>query len=92
MMTKDAFPHCRVAEVGSLSVGAKVAIKIKTFVRRVLAIFATNASFLRVIANLQIKLSIICNMYHVIVHLLPKKTLFLTKKSTFLVQRLPKIA
>ena len=42
----------RVAEVGSLSARAKMATKV--FVRRVFAIFATNASFLRVIANLQI--------------------------------------
>ena len=33
----------------------------KVFVRRVFAIFTTNASFLRVIANLQIQFSIICN-------------------------------
>ena len=42
----------RVAEVGSLSAGAKMALKV--FVRRLFAIFATNASFLRVITNLQI--------------------------------------
>ena len=71
MMTKDAFPHCRVAEVGSFSVGAKVAIKIKTFVRRVLAIFTTNASFLRVIVNLQIKFSTIFNIYNEIVQFWP---------------------
>ena len=41
----------RVAELGSLSSGAKMAIKI--FVKRVFKIFASNASFLRVIANLQ---------------------------------------
>ena len=41
----------RVAELGSLSSGAKMAMKI--FVKRVLTIFASNASFLRVIANLQ---------------------------------------
>ena len=39
--------------------GVKMATKV--FVRRVFAIFATNASFLRVIANLQIQFSIICN-------------------------------
>ena len=43
---------CRVAELGSLSSGAKMAMKI--FVKRVFTIFATNASFLRVIANFQI--------------------------------------
>ena len=41
----------RVAELGSLSSGPKMAIKI--FVKRIFAIFASNASFLRVIANLQ---------------------------------------
>ena len=41
----------RVAELGSLSSGAKMAMK--TFVKHVFAIFASNASFLRVIANLQ---------------------------------------
>ena len=45
------FPHCRVAELGSLSSEAKIAMKI--FVKRVFTIFASNASFLRVIANLQ---------------------------------------
>ena len=42
----------RVAELGSLSSGAKMALKI--FIKRVFTIFATNGSFLRVIANLQI--------------------------------------
>ena len=41
----------RVAELSSLSSGAKMAMKI--FVKRVFTIFATSASFLRVIANLQ---------------------------------------
>ena len=41
----------RVAELGSLSSGAKMAMKI--FVKRVFTIFASNASFLRSIANLQ---------------------------------------
>ena len=40
-----------VAELGSLSSGAKMAMKI--FVKRVFTILASNASFLRVIANLQ---------------------------------------
>ena len=48
----------------------------KVFVRSVFAIFATNASFLRVNANLQIRFSIICNMYYVIVDFLPKKHCF----------------
>ena len=65
--------HCgdSVAELGSLSSGAKMAMKI--FVKRVFAIFATNESFLRVIPNLQNQLGKICNIYHVIVHFLPKK-------------------
>ena len=41
----------RLAELGSLSSGAKMAMKI--FVKRVFTIFVSNASFLRVIANLQ---------------------------------------
>ena len=41
----------RVAELGSLSSGAKMAMQI--FVKRVFTIFASNALFLRVIANLQ---------------------------------------
>ena len=41
----------RVAEPGSLSSGAKMAMKI--FVKRGFTIFALDASFLRVIANLQ---------------------------------------
>ena len=41
----------RVAELGSLSSEAKMAMKI--FVKRVFTIFASNASFLRVTANLQ---------------------------------------
>ena len=64
----------RVAEVGSLSSKAKMAMKF--FVKRVFTIFATNASVLRTIANLQIQLRMICNIYHVIVHFLPKKHCF----------------
>ena len=52
-------PLARVAEVGSLSARAKMALQI--FVKRVVTNFAANASFLRVIANLQIQLSIISN-------------------------------
>ena len=52
-----------MAELGSLSSGAKMEMKI--FVKRVFTIFASNASFLRVIANLQNELSEICNIYHV---------------------------
>ena len=64
----------RVAELCSLSSGAKMATKI--FVKRVFTIFASNASFLRAIANLKNLLSEICNIHHVIVHLLPKKHCF----------------
>ena len=39
----------RVAGLGRLSAGAKMAMK--PFVKRVFTIFATNASFLRVISN-----------------------------------------
>ena len=53
----------RVAELGSLSSGAKMAMKI--FVKRVFTIFASNALFLRVITNLQNQLIEICNIYHV---------------------------
>ena len=42
----------RVAEVGSLSARVKMATKV--FVRCIFAIFATNASLLRVIANVKI--------------------------------------
>ena len=41
----------RVAELGSLSSGAKMAMKV--FVKRVFTISVSNASFSRVIANLQ---------------------------------------
>ena len=41
----------RVAELGSLSWGVKMGTTI--FVKRVITIFASNASFQRVIANLQ---------------------------------------
>ena len=42
----------RVAGLGWLSAGAKMAMK--PFVKRVFTIFATNASFLRVISNFRI--------------------------------------
>ena len=45
-------PETRMAEVGSLSARAKMAIKF--FVKHVFTVFATNASFLRVNAILQI--------------------------------------
>ena len=69
---RKIFLELRVSELGSLSSGAKMAMKV--FVKRVFIIFASNASFLRVIANLQI--SEICNIYYVIVHFLPKKQCF----------------
>ena len=56
MSTKGKYRVCcssytRVAELGSLSSGAKMAMKI--FVKCVFTIFAPTASFLQVIANLQ---------------------------------------
>ena len=71
----------RVAELGSLSSGEKMAKKI--FVKRVFTIFASNASFLREFAKLQNQLSEICNIYHVIVHFLPKNTVFDPKRHCF---------
>ena len=48
-----SFIFCiRVAGLGRLSAGAKMAMK--PFVKRVIKIFATNASFLRVISNFRI--------------------------------------
>ena len=44
--------QCTIKQGGSLSSGTKMAMKI--FVKHVFTIFATNASFLRVIAILQI--------------------------------------
>ena len=41
--------HIRVAGLGRLSAGANMAMK--PFVKRVITIFATNASFLRIISN-----------------------------------------
>ena len=35
----------------------------KIFVRRIFPIFATNLTFLRIIANFQILFSIVCNIY-----------------------------
>ena len=48
---KPFYVKIRVAELGSLLSGAKMAMKI--VVKRVFTIFASNASFLRVITNLQ---------------------------------------
>ena len=80
---------CRVTEVGSLSARAKMGTKV--FVRRVFAIFAKNASFLRVIANLQIQFSIICNMCYVIVHFMPKKHCLWPKRALFLPEVFQKV-
>ena len=67
----------RVAEVGSLSARAKLAIK--TFVKRIFAIFATNTSFLRIIANL--------NQYNM--KYVPSNSALL--EILFFAQRFPKI-
>ena len=83
-------PKGKVAEVGRLSAKAKMATKV--FVRRVFAIFATNASFLHVIANLQIMLSTICNTYHVIVNFLPNNKNCFDPKKHFFAQRFQKSA
>ena len=66
----------RVAEVGNLSARAKMAIQ--TFVKRVFTFFATNASFLCVIANLTQY-----NMEYIPPNSasLVQETLFLTQKS-----------
>ena len=73
----------RVAEVGSLSARAKMATQI--LVWRVFAILWTNASFLQVIANLQVQFRISCNIYHVYNRsFFGQETLFLAQKSTFL--------
>ena len=50
--TLKALISSRVAGLGKLSAGEKMAMK--PFVKRVFTIFATNASFLRVISNFRI--------------------------------------
>ena len=52
---------------------ARAKMATKNFVTGVFAIFLISASFLRVIANLPILFSTICNIYHVIVQFLTKK-------------------
>ena len=74
MTTLQMLWRVRVAGLGRLPAGAKMGMKI--FVQRVFTISATNVSFLCVIANLQIQLNKICNIYHSIVHFLPKKHCF----------------
>ena len=54
----------------------------KNFLQARIYYFREGPSFLRVLAILQIQLSIICNVYHVIVHFLPKNTIF-DQNSTF---------
>ena len=46
------YTSCRVAGLGRLSAGAKMAMK--PFVKHVFTIFTTNKSFLRVISNFRI--------------------------------------
>ena len=69
-------PQDRVAEVGSLSARAKMPSKI--YVKRVFAIFATNASVLRIIAKLQILFSIIYMQY------IPCNSALLAQETVFL--------
>ena len=52
IFVRKIIPPNRVAGLGRLSAGAKMAMK--PFVKRVFTIFATNASFLRVISNFRI--------------------------------------
>ena len=80
LLNPDRFDPSRVAEVGSLSASAKMALQI--FDRRKFAIFGTKASRLRVIANL-IQYNMQYKPCNSALH--PQKTLFLTKKNnTFL--------
>ena len=74
-LQQEIWQRDRVAKVGSLSLKAKLPTKI--FVRHVFAIFATNALFWRIIANLQIQFSIfISKKCHVIRHFLPTEHCF----------------
>ena len=81
LLSADSALLDRVAEVGSLSATAIIAKQI--FVCRVFVISSTNASFLRIIANLHILFSVKCNIYHVIVHFMNKKNYFWPKKYLF---------
>ena len=63
---------------------------IKSFVKRVSTFFATNASFLRVIANLQMQLRTICISYYVLVHFLLKKHWFRPKRKTLFCPKISK--
>ena len=51
-LVMQIFLSSRVAGLGRLSAGANMAMK--PFVKRVITIFATNASFLRAISNFRI--------------------------------------
>ena len=62
----------------------------KIFVRPVFAIFVTTAKFLRVTANSQIKFSIMCDIYHEMMHFLTMKH-YCCSKNTFLPQIFQKI-
>ena len=64
---------------------------MKIFVKQVSTVFPTNASLLRVITNLQIKHSKVCNIYHVRVHFLPNWHCFWPKKAVFLLKQLQKV-
>ena len=64
--------------------------EVETFVKRVIAIFVTNASFLRVIANLHISTQYNMQYIPYISALFAQETLFLTQKGTFFAQRFKK--
>ena len=57
--------NIKISKIGELKNGHKFFVW---------CVFATNASFLRVIADFQIYISIIGNIYHLIVDFLPKKS------------------
>ena len=77
-------PKTRVAEVGSLLVRAKMVIK--TFIKQVFTIFATNVCFF--VRKCKLANLIQCNMRYIQCNsaLLAKEALFLTKKGTCFVQ------
>ena len=77
-------PKTRVAEVGSLLVRAKMVIK--TFIKQVFTIFASNVCFF--VRKCKLANLIQCNMRYIQCNsaLLAKEALFLTKKGTCFVQ------
>ena len=77
-------PKTRVAEVGSLLVRAKIVIK--TFIKQVFTIFATNVCFF--VRKCKLANLIQCNMRYIQCNSAPlaKEALFLTKKGTCFVQ------